>query len=137
MAIGSAKARGTYAIGLKKSIIGMRVINDASKDLGTIEDVILDTRNSRASYAILSFGGILGLGDKHFAIPWEALTFDLSERVAVIDIDRERLSNTPGFEKNNWPDVADAAWGAEVYKYYGYRPYWEEEVPAPTPPRKT
>lgn len=133
MTIGAKAARGTYAIGVNKSIVGMRVINNDSEDLGKIEDVILDTRNNRASYAILSFGGILGMGDKHFAIPWEALTFDLSEKVAVIDIEKDRLSNAPGFDKDAWPDVADAAWGTRVYTYYGYRPYWEEEGTIPTP----
>jgi hypothetical protein len=125
MALGTKQARGTYAIGVKRSIIGMRVINDQSEDLGKIEDVILDTRNSRAGYAILSFGGILGMGDKHFAIPWEALTFDLTEKVAVINIEKDRLSKAPGFDKDAWPDIADDAWGAKVYDYYGFRPHWE------------
>lgn len=128
MAIGAKEARGTYAIGVHKSIIGMSVINNQREDLGKIEDVVLDTRNSRASYAILSFGGILGMGDKHFAIPWEALTFDLGQKTAVLNIEKDRLKNAPGFNKDNWPDVADAAWGAQVYNYYGYRPYWEESI---------
>ncbi len=133
MARGTKEARGAYVIGVNRSIIGMRVINNDREDLGRIEDVLLDTRNNRASYAILSFGGLLGLGDKHFAIPWEALTFDLTQKVAVINVDKERLANAPGFEKNAWPDVADAAWGERVYTYFGYRPYWQEEATIPKP----
>jgi PRC-barrel domain len=134
MALGTKEARGSYVIGVNRSIIGMRVINNHREDLGRIEDVLLDTRNNRASYAILSFGGVLGLGDKHFAIPWEALTFDLTQKVAVINVDKERLTNAPGFEKNAWPDVADAAWGERVYTYFGYRPYWQQEATIPMPP---
>lgn len=133
MALGTKEARGSYVIGIHRSVIGMRVVNNERQDLGKIEDVLLDTRNNRASYAILSFGGILGVGDKHFALPWEALVFDLSQKLAIIDVPKERLQNAPGFEKDAWPDVADAAWGERVYSYYGYTPYWQQEGTIPTP----
>jgi sporulation protein YlmC with PRC-barrel domain len=133
MALGTKQARGSYVIGVNHSLIGMRVVNNEREDLGRIEDVLLDTRNNRASYAILSFGGVLGVGDKHFALPWEALVFDLSQRLAIIDVEKERLKNAPGFDKDAWPDVADAAWGERVYTYYGYTPYWQEEATIPTP----
>lgn len=90
------------------------------------------TKEARASYAILSFGGVFGMGDKHFAIPWEALAFDLSEKVAVLNIDKDRLANAPGFDKDSWPDMSDAAWGTTLHRHYGYKPYWDEgatEVP--------
>lgn len=120
-------------IGIHRSLIGMRVVNNEREDLGKIEDVLLDTRNNRASYAILSFAGMLGLGDKHFALPWEALVFDPSQKLAIIDVEKERLKNAPGFDKGSWPDVADAAWGERVDTYYGYTPYWREEATIPTP----
>lgn len=133
MALGTKQARGSYVIGVNRSLIGMRVVNNERQDLGRIEDVLLDTRNNRASYAILSFGGMLGLGDKHFALPWEALVFDLSQKFAIIDVDKQRLKNAPGFNKDSWPDVADAAWGERVYTYYGYTPQGQEEATIPTP----
>jgi hypothetical protein len=119
-------ANGAFTIAVKNSILGTKVINAAREDLGTIEDIVLDARNNRVAYAILSFGGFLGLGDRHFAIPWEALSFDLSQKLAVLDIDKDRLSNAPGFEKDNWPDMGDASWGSQVYRHYGYEPYWEK-----------
>ena len=112
------RAQGLYSIGVKKSIIGMRVVNKEREDLGKIEDIVVDTRDSRANYAILSFGGILGMGGKHFAIPWQALVFDLTQKVAVLNVDRDRLAKAPGFDKNDWPDVADAEWGQAVHHYY-------------------
>jgi sporulation protein YlmC with PRC-barrel domain len=118
-------ANGAFTIVVKKSILGAKVINPSREVLGTIEDLVLDARDNRIAYAILSFGGFLGLGDRHFAIPWEALTIDLSQKVAVLDIDKDRLRNAPGFEKDNWPDMADPAWGSQVYRHYGYEPYWE------------
>jgi hypothetical protein len=121
MASHATRAQGLYSIGVKKSIIGMRVVNNQREDLGKIEDIVVDTRDNRVNYAILSFGGILGMGDKHFAIPWQALVFDLSQRVAVLNVDRDRLANAPGFDKSNWPDVTDTKWGESVHDYYGYK----------------
>ena len=75
METGARQAPGAFTVVVKKSILGAKVINTDQEDLGKIEDLVIDARNSRVAYAILSFGGVLGLGDKHFAIPWEALTF--------------------------------------------------------------
>jgi hypothetical protein len=110
-----------YTIGARKSILGAKVINAAQEHLGRIEDLVIDARDNRVAYAILSFGGVLGLGDKHFAIPWETLSFDLSEKVAVLDVDKGRLKNAPGFDQNNWPDMGDEAWNTQILGYYGYR----------------
>jgi|HubBroStandDraft_6_1064221.scaffolds.fasta_scaffold1251929_1 hypothetical protein len=120
MASGATRAQGIFSIGVKKSIVGMRVLNNQREDLGKIEDIVVDTRDNRVNYAILSFGGLLGMGDKHFAIPWQALAFDLSQKVAVLNVDRDRLAHAPGFDKNNWPDVADAKWAQSVHDHYGY-----------------
>src|SRR5579862_386558 len=118
-------AKGALTVIVKKSILGAKVINAQREDLGTIEDIVLDARNNRVAYAILSFGGFLGMGDRHFAIPWEALSFDLSQKVAVLDIDKDRLRNAPGFEQDNWPDMANPTWGSQIFRHYGYQPYWE------------
>lgn len=127
--------KGAFTILAKKSVLGAKVINAGREDLGTIEDVVIDVRDNRVAYAILSLGGFLGMGDKHFAIPWEALTFDLSEKIALLDVDKDRLRNAPGFDPNNWPDMADPSWGARVYRHYGYEPYWERIGGAEEPPR--
>ena len=129
--------QGAFTIIAKKSILGAKVINAEREDLGTIEDLVIDARDNRVAYAILSFGGFLGMGDKHFAIPFEALSFDLSEKTAVLDIDKERLSRAPGFDKGNWPDMANAAWGAQIYRHYGYEPYWERRRTEPGQPPAT
>ena len=126
MATGTKRARGLFSISVNKSILGMKVMNTEREDLGKIEDLVIDTRDSRVAYAILSFGGLLGLGDKHFVIPWQALTIDLSQKVAVLKIDKQRLENAPGFDKESWPDMDDAAWAASIHSHYGYRPYWEQ-----------
>ena len=129
MAAGRREARSSYTAEEKRSILGAKVVNAEREDPGTIEDLVIDLTDNRIAYAILSFGGFLGVGDKNFAIPWEALSFDLSAKTAVLKIDKDRMTNAPGFDKDNWPDMADATWGKEVHSHYGYKPYWEESNP--------
>lgn len=128
MSTRAEQTKGGYTIAVRKSILGAKVINAEHEDLGKIEDLVLDTRTNRVAYAILSLGGILGFGDEHFAIPWEAFSFDLSEKRAVLNTDKDRLKNAPSFGKDNWPDMADTAWATKLHNHYGYRPYWEEDA---------
>jgi sporulation protein YlmC with PRC-barrel domain len=130
------EAKSSYTTMVKRSILGAKVLNREHQDLGTIEDLVVDTRDSRIAYAILSFGGFLQMGDKHFAIPWAALAFNVAEKVAVLNVDKDRLKNAPGFDKDHWPDMADTEWGSQIHGHYGYRPYWETEAgPGAAKPR--
>jgi hypothetical protein len=70
------------------------------------------------------FGGFLGMGDKLFAIPWEAFRVVQEEEVLLLDVVKEKLENAPGFDKDDWPDMADNTWGRGIHDYYGYSPYW-------------
>ncbi len=107
------------------SLIGDQVRNAAGEDLGQIEDLMIDLQEGSVSYAVLSFGGFLGIGSKLFAVPLEAMVVDPDEHELVLDINRERLEHAPGFDKDNWPDGSDHDWTAAVYRYYGVDPYWE------------
>ena len=100
--------------------------NKAGEKVGSITDIMIDLPSGRVAYAVLSFGGILGFGEKLFAIPWEALTLDEDNKCFILDIDKGTLENAPGFDKNNWPDMADASWGTDLHNYYCQKPYWEK-----------
>jgi sporulation protein YlmC with PRC-barrel domain len=104
---------------------GNKVVNSQSELLGEIQDIMLDVPSGRIAYAVLSFGGVLGIGDKLFAIPWSALILDADCGCFVLDIDKDELRNAPGFDKDHWPAMADPGWGNEVHSYYHRRPYWE------------
>jgi sporulation protein YlmC with PRC-barrel domain len=106
------------------TIIGDAVTNAAGEDLGKIEDLMIDLDYSRVGYAVVSFGGFLGIGDKLFAVPLEALTLDAPNHRFLLDVKRERLENAPGFDKDNWPNTFDRSWGASIYEHYGHEPYW-------------
>lgn len=107
------------------TLVGDRVVNTRGDDLGEVHDIMLDVPSGRIAYAVLSFGGMMGIGDKLFAIPWSALTLDADRRCFVLDIERERLEHAPGFDKHHWPSMADPGWATEVHAFYERPPYWE------------
>src|SRR5919197_755768 len=113
-------------------IIGADVENTQGEKLGDIRDVVFDPETGRIRYAVLGAGGFLGLGEKYFAIPWTALTSKAGEKGDfILNVDKEKLKNAPGFDKDNWPSMADRSWAEQVYAYYGVTPYWEQEASKP------
>jgi sporulation protein YlmC with PRC-barrel domain len=106
------------------TINGDAVVNAAGEKLGEIEELMIDLENGRVAYAVLSFGGFLGVGDKLFAIPFEALRLDAENHRFVLDVPREKLETAPGFDKSHWPDFADPRFGQQVYGYYDVATYW-------------
>ena len=105
MALTDPHAKGNYIVGVKHSIVGLKAVNGTGENLGKIEDIVIDIRDNEIAYAILSFGGVLGLGDKHFAIPWDAVAFSPAQHCVVLNLEKSRLENAPGFDPDNWPDI--------------------------------
>ncbi|WP_088141875.1 PRC-barrel domain-containing protein [Achromobacter xylosoxidans] len=103
---------------------GNDVVNASGESLGSIKDIMIDVPRGRVAYAVLSRGGILGMGDKLFAIPWTALTLDTDRKCFILNVDKEALKNAPGFDKDDWPRMADESWALSVHKYYNQDPYW-------------
>ncbi len=112
------------------TLSGDSVVNSTGEDLGKIEAIMLDVTGGRIAYAVLSFGGFLGMGDKLFAVPWSALTLDTDNECFILDVPKERLDSAPGFDKDHWPSMADAEWATSVHSYYNTRPYWTEDYRA-------
>ena len=107
------------------TVTGNKVVNPQKEDLGKIEHLMIDLERGRIAYAVLSFGGFLGMGDKLFAIPWSALALDTVEKRFILNVDKELLKRATGFDQDNWPNMADQAWGATIFTYYGAMPYWD------------
>jgi sporulation protein YlmC with PRC-barrel domain len=105
------------------TLLGNDVYNLAGNDLGDIKEILLDMQTGRVSYAVLSFGGFLGMGSKLFAVPWRALKLDTVNKRFILDVAKERLENAPGFDKDSWPDMADPTWANDLHTYYGTKPY--------------
>jgi sporulation protein YlmC with PRC-barrel domain len=101
------------------TLMGNDVYNRQEEDLGNIKEIMLDVAAGNISYAVLSYGGVMGIGDKLFAVPWQALTLDTENQRFILDVAKERLESAPGFDKDNWPDMSDQTWVKEVHDYYG------------------
>lgn len=107
-----------------ESLQGDKVKNTEGEDLGEIKSIMLDLGHGRIAYAVLSFGGIMGLGDKLFALPWSALELDTEDHAFILDVPKERLEAAKGFDKDHWPDFADTSFRETTYRHYGQKPYW-------------
>jgi sporulation protein YlmC with PRC-barrel domain len=111
------------------TLIGDSVVNGAEEDLGDIKEIMLDMNNGQVAYAVLSFGGFLGMGEKLFAVPWQALHLDTVNKRFVLNVDKERLKTAPGFNKDSWPDMSDVTWANQIHTFYGTDPH---RIGAPT-----
>jgi sporulation protein YlmC with PRC-barrel domain len=107
------------------AIIGDKIVNRTGENLGKIEELMLDLEKGRVAYAVLSFAGVPGMGEKMYVVPFEALKLDTSREHFTLDVDKDKLKNAPGFDRNNPPKASDRTWGAEIFKFYGFKPYWQ------------
>src|SRR5215468_259363 len=106
------------------SFIGANVENPQGQNLGDIKDIVIDRASGRIAYAVVSFGGFLGMGEKLFAVPWGAFSQKADKDTFVLAVDKERLKNAPGFDAHNWPQMASREWVTSLYAYYNVPPYW-------------
>jgi sporulation protein YlmC with PRC-barrel domain len=104
------------------TLSGNDVYNSDGEDLGDVKDFMLDMSDGTVGYVVLSFGAFLGIGEKLFAVPWNALALDTEKKRFILDVDKNRLKNAPGFDKGHWPDMADQSWAREIHTYYGTTP---------------
>lgn len=107
------------------TLTGDTVRNRAGEELGKVEEIMIDLRTGRVAYTVLAAGGVLGIGEKFFAVPWELVQVDTENHEVVLDLDAETIENAPGFDKDNWPDAGDMTWLDEVYAYYQREPFWK------------
>ena len=100
-----AQAREKSGVLKASELIGMSVQGTDGKKLGDIKDLVIDPEEGGVEYAVLEFGGFAGIGDKYFAVPWDALQLDQSNKKLLLDVHKRELKDAPGFDKNNWPDL--------------------------------
>lgn len=107
------------------SLINDKVVNLDGDVIGRIEELMIDVTTGRVAYAVLSFGGFLGVRNKLFALPWSALTVDEAKKRFVVNATWESLARMPGFDKDHWPDLGELEYATGVYRQWGTTPYWQ------------
>ncbi|HVL01649.1 MAG TPA: PRC-barrel domain-containing protein [Dongiaceae bacterium] len=100
------------------TLIGDDVFNAEGESLGDIKEIMLDMETGDVAYAVLAFGGLLGLGEKLFAVPWNALHLDTVKKAFILNVAKDELKLAPGFDKDDWPDMSDPAWSEQIDSYY-------------------
>ena len=107
------------------TLMGNDVYNKDGEDLGDIKEFMIDMATGRVKYAVLSFGGLLGMGDKLFAVPLAALALDTLNKRFTLNVPKAVLKDAPGFDKDRWPSMSDSTWASGVHRFYG-TPYRSE-----------
>lgn len=93
------------------NIIGINVVNPLKEDVGNVENIVINVLTGRIVYALLSFGGVLGLGEKLYATTWKALRFDKEIKVCVFNANRDQIELAPSFDKESWPNLRTTGTG--------------------------
>lgn len=100
------------------TLSGDAIKNPQGDSLGDLKDIMINTSTGKVAYAVLSYGGILGMGDKLFAVPRESLAVDGENKCLILNVSKERLKDAPGFDKDRWPNFADPAFADQLRGYY-------------------
>jgi len=101
-------------------VTGTSVYNRQGEKLGSVYEVMLNKMNGQVAYAVMSFGGFLGMGESYHPLPWRALTYDTRQGGYVVDIDRNRLEKAPYYGAGAEPDWADRTYTHGIDTYYGF-----------------
>jgi hypothetical protein len=103
---------------------GTAVYNREREKLGSIERLMIDKSSGNVVYAVLSFGGLLGMGERHFPLPWQVLTYDERSGGYSIDLDKQVLEGAPSLAPNVEFDWQDPEWSEKLHEYYKVLPFW-------------
>ena len=101
-----------------EKVDGTAVYNREGERLGSIHHFMVGKRDGKVRYAVMNFGGFLGMGENYHPLPWDVLTYDTNMGGYVVDLDRERLKGAPSFQRDQEPEY-DRAYGQRVSGYYG------------------
>jgi len=114
----SNAARDKSGLLKASNLMGAKVQDTGGQNLGSIKDLVIDPIEGDIEYAVLDFGGFLGVGDKYFAVPWEAMKLSENQEYLILDLSKKVLKDAPGFSKDHWPDMSDREWLITMHEYY-------------------
>jgi hypothetical protein len=105
-------------------VTGTSVYNTDGELLGEIHDIMLDKRSGRIAYAVMSFGGFLGIGERYHPLPWATLKYDTRQGGYVVGLTVDQLKGAPTFAADELPTWGDRAYETRIHDYYKAAPYW-------------
>lgn len=99
-------------------VVGVDVKNSANESLGEIAEMVVDKSSGKVSYLVLDFGGFMSFGNKFFAVPWHLFTYNGNDDCFILSVDKQRLKDAPGFDKDHWPDFASPEFRTSITNFY-------------------
>lgn len=105
-------------------VAGTNVYNVNGDNLGEIHDIMIDKQSGKVAYAVLSFGGFLGLGEQYHPLPWQTLSYDPRQGGYVINMSKEQLEGGPAYAADAEPAWGDRVYEKHIHDHYGTTPYW-------------
>jgi len=105
-------------------VSGANVYNRDGENIGAIHDVMIDKKMGKIAYALMSFGGFLGVGKNYHPLPWSLLKYDTMLGGYLVDLSKTQLEGAPSYPADTPPDFADRSQETELHRYYGVGPYW-------------
>lgn len=120
--VGKLDAKATGGTIRATKLIGMKLVNRANENVGSISDLVINPSSAQVEYCAVSFGGFLGLGDKWFAVPMEAIKIEFApnsnQPVLVLDVTKEQMKGAVGFDESSWPNFADQQFTNDIYRRF-------------------
>lgn len=113
----------THSLISSSKVSGTEVYNTGGEHLGEIKDIMLDKKSGKVAYAVMSFGGFLGIGEEYHPLPWTTLKYDTRQGGYVVGLTKSQLEGAPRYQANQ-PPTWDRAYETRVHDYYGVAPYW-------------
>jgi sporulation protein YlmC with PRC-barrel domain len=123
MAGGAVATDETDRLISSDKVTGTAVYNLQGEHLGSVYNLMVDKISGQVGYAVMSFGGFLGIGESYHPLPWRVLKYDVGKGGYVVDLDRRRLEGAPSYTASNQPDWSDRSYSHRVDVYYGVPPY--------------
>jgi hypothetical protein len=121
----SVPTEETHSLISADKVEGTPVYNSQGEKLGTVHTIMIDKLSGKVAYAVMSFGGFMGIGDRYHPLPWSVLTYDTQKGGYTVDLDRSTLERAPTYTAGETPDWANRSWGEQLHEHYRARPYWE------------
>lgn len=118
------ESRETFDLISADKVEGTAVYNRAGDRLGSVDKVMIDKLSGKVPYAVMSFGGFLGMGESYHPLPWNVLEYDTRMGGYVVDLDPETLKGAPTYRADETVDWRDESWNRRLHDYYGVPPYW-------------
>lgn len=105
-------------------VAGTNVVNTNGDNIGEIHDVMIDKQSGKVAYAVMSFGGFLGIGQDYHPLPWALLKYDANRGGYVVNITKAQLEGSPRYGEDADLDWSDRDYESQLHRYYGVGPYW-------------